>query len=181
MPDTAAAPAQPTAPTPTPAVTLDTSHDYGLVARALGAEADDLKALAKKTEEAGYPREGRRIRQDADQILTRIAPRFVPQGAFSFSGARDPIDQVIARALLDDIRGALQSVVAAAKRAEKGKDAEAVDVEAQTTKLAHKLATRVAEFGQECAERGLWTGQATRDVDAGDVTRRAIAKLAPAG
>jgi hypothetical protein len=168
-------------PNPTPPVKLDTSNDYALVARACTNEADELKKLAEKNENAGYGKEARRIRQDANQIVDRIIPNFQPQTGFQFDNADDDLEDVIARQFLADIGQSLRAAAAQAKAQAKANQppTEGDDLESIGTRLAKKLALRVAQFGHECAERGVWAGQAVREVEEGDVVRRATAKLAP--
>ena len=171
------------APNPTPAIELDTSADYELVARGMKAEAEDLKKLAEKNQDAGYPTLARRIRQDADQISTRIVPRFERQTTMEFTPEGLSTAERIERLLLDDIRRAMQQCHAnaksQAKAALKGEIKEnEFDLEAHVTRLAKKLGLRIADFGHECAERGVNAGLSVREVEEGDVVDRALEKLA---
>ncbi len=182
------------APNPTPEIALDTSADYALVTREMKNAAEALKKVADKVNDAGYPREARRIRQDADQITMRIVPRFQPQVELNMEPDGLSLEEQIERMLLDDVRRAMQACFAGAKshaKAEAANDKAAAqgkkttldvgefDFESHVTRLSKKLSLRIAQFGHECAERGVTAGMNVREIEEGDVVERAIAKLAP--
>lgn len=158
-----------TAKKPEPVI-LRSAHDYGITTVALETRVEDLKKLAKKTGEEGYPRESRAIQADADAIAHHILPSF---------RAQRELPLVSHETLEKEIAGALRIFV---MRAFEGLGDPKVlqtheAVNARRNALVEKLATRVALYAKDLADEAFNQGFAARAQSAESLALRAISTL----
>lgn len=135
-------------PVALPTIEWPASRFYTLAERALKHEGAALGKLADKAAEAGYPREARVIRQDADAIAMEMLPTFKTQGELPLATTDE-----VAAGIVNELR----SLVRRHARFDKAGD---VDHEAV---LLKELGTRLAFFAQDVAERAYTAGKIVRE------------------
>lgn len=159
--------------TPDP-ITLPTRHDVKIVLDALELRKDDLKKLAKKTQEEGYPREAAVMSADAAALEHHVLPAF---------RAQRELPLVTPEQLEKNIHAALKVFI---NRAFEGMgDPKVVQtfesVVWRKEQLHDKLAVRVTLFVREVAEEAFRQGMAAREQTAESIADRAIMTLRATG
>lgn len=167
-PDAAAKPM-----TPEP-ITLPTRHDVKIVLDALELRKDDLKKLAKRTQEEGYPREAAIMNADAAALEHHVLPAFRSQRELPL---------VTSEQLQKNILAALKVPI---NRAFEGMGDPKVimtyeSVMSRKEKLHDHLALRVSLFVREVAEEAYRQGMAAREQTAESIADRSIMTLRASG
>lgn len=163
--DTTKAAAKPNAP-----VELRSGRDFEIVKQALTHRVDELDKLAKKTEEAGFAKEARAIRADADAIKHEISPKFDRQASLALVDAEHSLTQSVSTLVHERTR---QLVVAM--------DAAGTDDKRQKKALSdfeEKLTAAIVARLQAAASTGFAEGEAYRALTPSEIAVRGLEALA---
>lgn len=144
-------------------VTFDSPRDYRLVAVAIEDRAATLKKLAKNTEDEGYPREARLIKDDATRLGEDLLAPFKAQMELPLATAEE-----LGAGIQNELRGLVRHH---AREATEKVDHEAV--------LLKALGERVGAFVREVATTAFAAGVAYRETTPEVLALRALDRLRP--
>jgi hypothetical protein len=163
-----------TAPKKPEPVALRSVHDYTLTERALVAHVADLKALAKKNSDGGYPKEARAVQADADAIEHHVLPQFRAQRELPLVSHAD---------LEKEVRGALSILVSRGFEGLAGTKIIVTpeNVAGRKTSLLDALTQRVTLYAKELADNAFNQGVAARAQSAEALAVGAISTLRASG
>lgn len=162
-------------PTPQP-VTLRTPHDASLVVKAIETRVEDLKSLAKKNTQAGYPRQAREQEGDAGALEFYVLPQFRAQQELPL-GTPEQVRGGIANALRGVVRG--QLVVRVMKKANEEETTEQGERSsaAREQALLEVLALRIERFAEAVASAAYEAGVAARQSSPEAIALRSLDAL----
>jgi hypothetical protein len=155
-------------------VILPSIHDFTLTTAALESHAEDLKSLAKKNTDGGYPREARAIQADADAITHRILPAFREQRELPL---------VTHEQLEKEIAGALSVIVSRGFDGLAGSKVIVTpeNIVSRRKSLLNELTKRVTLYAKQLADEAFNQGVAARGQSAEALAIGAVATLRATG